>query len=141
MRECFMEQVQDRPARALHRHAGVQRPRLQRAPRRSCACPTLVITGRDDHFAPPDKAEDVQRCIPGAQLAVIDDAGHMLTSEQPAAFNRAVDAFLQAAAAMSALDARRHRRRLRASDALGAGQDAVPDLRRERARRARRTPA
>jgi pimeloyl-ACP methyl ester carboxylesterase len=38
----------------------------------------------------------VQRCIPGARLDVIDDAGHMLTSEQPAAFNRAFDEFLQA---------------------------------------------
>jgi len=36
----------------------------------------------------------VQALIPGAQLAVIEDAGHMLTSEQPAAFNAALDAFL-----------------------------------------------
>ena len=56
--------------------------------------PTLVITGRDDHFAPPDRAESVQRRIPGARLAVIDGAGHMLTSEQPAAFNAAVEQFL-----------------------------------------------
>lgn len=56
--------------------------------------PTLVITGRHDHFAPPAAAEAVQQLIPGARLAVIEDAGHMLTSEQPAAFHGALDAFL-----------------------------------------------
>jgi pimeloyl-ACP methyl ester carboxylesterase len=56
--------------------------------------PTLVITGRDDHFAPPDKAAEVQHRVAGARLAVIEDAGHMLTSEQPAAFNAAVETFL-----------------------------------------------
>ena len=35
---------------------------------------------------------------------MIDDAGHMLTSEQPAAFNRALDELSAGAAAMSALD-------------------------------------
>jgi pimeloyl-ACP methyl ester carboxylesterase len=56
--------------------------------------PTLVITGRDDHFAPPDKAEDLQRRIPGARLVVIDDAGHTLSSEQPEQFNQAIERFV-----------------------------------------------
>lgn len=56
--------------------------------------PTLVITGRDDHFAPPEKAEELQRRIPGARLVVVDDAGHTLSSEQPAAFNAALDDFI-----------------------------------------------
>ena len=59
-------------------------------------CNFTLITGRDDHFAPPEKAEEVQRAVRGARLVVIDDAGHMLTSEQPDAFNRALDAFAQA---------------------------------------------
>jgi 3-oxoadipate enol-lactonase len=93
MRECFMEQVQTDPrVRYTDMLAcngldfGAQLAKL--------AVPTLIVTGSDDHFAPPEKAEDLQRRIAGAQLAVIDDAGHMLTSEQPEAFNRAVDAFL-----------------------------------------------
>jgi 3-oxoadipate enol-lactonase len=56
----------------------------------------LVVTGRDDHFAPPEKAEALQRAIPGAQLTVIEDAGHTLATEQPEAFNRAIESFLDA---------------------------------------------
>ena len=55
-----------------------------------------VITGRDDHFAPPDKAAVVQGRVAGARLAVVEDAGHMLTSEQPEAFNRVLGEFVQA---------------------------------------------
>jgi pimeloyl-ACP methyl ester carboxylesterase len=93
VRECFMEQVKTDPRvrytdmLACHGVDFTDRLAALRAP-------TLVITGRDDHFAPPDKAEDVQRRIAGARLVVIEDAGHMLTSEQPGAFNGAVEQFL-----------------------------------------------
>lgn len=56
--------------------------------------PVLVITGRDDHFAPPEKAEDLARRIPGARLVVVDDAGHTLASEQPERFNLALETFV-----------------------------------------------
>ena len=93
VRECFMEQVKTDPrVRYTDMLAcdGVDLSQRLAALR----VPTLVITGRDDHFAPPDQAEAVQRLVPGARLAVIDAAGHMLTSEQPAAFNAAVEQFL-----------------------------------------------
>ena len=45
--------------------------------------------------APPEKAMDLQRRIAGSQLVVIEDAGHMLTNEQPAAFNRALEEFVR----------------------------------------------
>jgi len=95
VRECFMEQVKTDPR---VRYTDMLACNGEDFADRLAALrvPTLVITGRDDHFAPPDKAEDVQRRVPGAQLAVIDDAGHMLTSEQPAAFNTAVEQFLGA---------------------------------------------
>ena len=93
VRECFMEQVKTDPrVRYTDMQACNGIDFADRLP--ALRVPTLVITGRDDHFAPPDKAEDVQRRIPGARLAVIEDAGHMLTSEQPAAFNAAVEQFL-----------------------------------------------
>jgi pimeloyl-ACP methyl ester carboxylesterase len=95
VRECFMEQVKTDP-RVRYTDMLACNGIDFSARLAQLRCPTLVISGRDDHFAPPDKAEEVQRCIPGARLAVIDDAGHMLTSEQPAAFNRALDEFLQA---------------------------------------------
>lgn len=57
--------------------------------------PTLVVTGRDDHFAPPEKAEELASAIPGARLAVIDDAGHSLSSEKPDELHRAIEDFLE----------------------------------------------
>jgi pimeloyl-ACP methyl ester carboxylesterase len=93
VRECFMEQVKTDPrVRYTDMLAcnGIDFGDRLAALR----VPVLAITGRDDHFAPPERAEEVQRRIPGARLAVIDDAGHMLTSEQPAAFNAAVEQFL-----------------------------------------------
>jgi pimeloyl-ACP methyl ester carboxylesterase len=93
MRECFMEQVKTDPRVRYTDMLACNGVDLG-AELAAVRAPTLVITGRDDHFAPPDKAEEVQRRIAGAQLTVIDDAGHMLTSEQPAAFNAALIAFL-----------------------------------------------
>ena len=94
MRECFMEQVKTDP-RVRYTDMVACNGLDFSARLAALALPTLVITGRDDHFAPPAKAEDLQRRVPGAALVVVDGAGHMLTSEQPAAFNRAVDAFLE----------------------------------------------
>lgn len=93
VRECFMEQVKTDPRvryTDLLACNGVDFSDRLAAVR----VPTLVITGRDDHFAPPQQAEALQRGIAGARLVVIDGAGHMLTSEQPAAFNAALDRFL-----------------------------------------------
>jgi pimeloyl-ACP methyl ester carboxylesterase len=94
MRECFMEQVKTDP-RVRYTDMLACRGLDFTARLAALQLPTLVITGRDDHFAPPEKAADLQRRIAGAQLAVIDAAGHMLTSEQPEAFNRTLIAFVE----------------------------------------------
>lgn len=93
VRECFMEQVKTDPRvryTDLLACDGVDLAARLAALR----LPTLVITGRHDHFAPPEQAAAVQALVSGARLAVIEDAGHMLTSEQPAAFAAALDGFL-----------------------------------------------
>lgn len=59
--------------------------------------PTLVVVGRDDGFTPIEDAEFMVRRIPGAELAVIDAAGHLPNLERPAEFNGALHAFLTAA--------------------------------------------
>jgi len=56
--------------------------------------PTLLVWGRDDAFIPPVYAERWQQLVPQAELAWIDEAGHMLTLEQPQAVANAIDAFL-----------------------------------------------
>jgi 3-oxoadipate enol-lactonase len=61
----------------------------------SIHCPTLVVVGQEDAITPPPFSEEMQRAIPGSELVVIPDAGHMSNMEQPAAFNRALASFLE----------------------------------------------
>ena len=57
------------------------------------AVPTLVLVGADDqHFLAA--ADYMAAKIPGAQKAVMPNAGHAANLDQPLAFNRAVAAFL-----------------------------------------------
>ncbi len=62
------------------------------------AVPSLVLVGSDDKnfLAATDY---MARKIPGAVKVVIEGAGHAANLHQPAAFNRAVDAFLGGLAA------------------------------------------
>jgi pimeloyl-ACP methyl ester carboxylesterase len=58
--------------------------------------PTLVIGGRDDRLVPPDSARRLAREVPGAQLTLIPDAGHLTPLEQPVATSRVIAEFLEA---------------------------------------------
>ncbi len=58
------------------------------------AVPTLVIVGSEDRWAPVEQHAAIAAAIPGAQLRVIADAGHMLPAERPAAFNAALSEWL-----------------------------------------------
>lgn len=55
---------------------------------------TLVITGRDDFICGPAAAQVLADGIPRSELVIVENAGHMLHLEQPAAFSAAVEAFL-----------------------------------------------
>jgi pimeloyl-ACP methyl ester carboxylesterase len=57
-------------------------------------CPTLVIVGEQDTLTPPTLAQEYAAQIPGAQLVVIQHAGHLSNLEQPEAFVEAVRGFL-----------------------------------------------
>jgi 3-oxoadipate enol-lactonase len=56
--------------------------------------PTLVIVGEDDPATPPQKAEEIQSLIPGAQLEVFPDAAHLLNIEQDVVFEAALTSLL-----------------------------------------------
>ena len=58
-------------------------------------CPTLVITGRDDDLIPLSETQSYAERIPGAQCAVIPNAGHLSSLEQPNVFLAAVSNFLR----------------------------------------------
>jgi 3-oxoadipate enol-lactonase len=63
------------------------------------AVPTTVVVGADDRFTPVSDARAIADRVPGAELAVINDAAHLPNLEQPAAFNSALAALLVRVAA------------------------------------------
>jgi 3-oxoadipate enol-lactonase len=61
----------------------------------SIHCPTLIVVGEQDTLTPPAMSQDLQRGIPGSELVVIPDAGHLSSLEQPSPFNAALARFLE----------------------------------------------
>jgi pimeloyl-ACP methyl ester carboxylesterase len=55
---------------------------------------TLLVWGREDKLVPPVYAARWQELVPSARLAWIENAGHMLHLEQPAAVAAALAPFL-----------------------------------------------
>ena len=60
---------------------------------RAIACPTLIVHGREDPI-PLASSEAIAAAIPGARLAVIEDAGHVPYVEQPEALFAEIRSFL-----------------------------------------------
>ncbi len=58
------------------------------------AVPTLVLCGRDDRITPLDGHEELAAGIPGAELVVLDDCGHLSSWERPDDVDRAVRGWL-----------------------------------------------
>ena len=56
--------------------------------------PTLLIWGELDARSPLSVARQFEEAIPGAELVVLPDTGHVSNLEQPEQFNRAVREFL-----------------------------------------------
>ncbi|MGB3794836.1 MAG: alpha/beta hydrolase [Alteraurantiacibacter sp.] len=63
------------------------------------ACPTLVMTGELDAWAPPSQHETIAGKIANSQLVVVPDAGHMIQREAPEAVNAAISDWLAMPAA------------------------------------------
>lgn len=60
------------------------------------ACPTLVLCGRQDALTPVALSEEIAGLIPGADLVVIDDCGHLATMERPDEVNAALRTWMAA---------------------------------------------
>jgi pimeloyl-ACP methyl ester carboxylesterase len=67
-------------------------------------CPTLVLVGRQDRWSPVAQHEEIAAAIPGAELVVIEDSGHMVTVEQPEAVTQALLAWLGFDGSRSAME-------------------------------------
>jgi pimeloyl-ACP methyl ester carboxylesterase len=50
---------------------------------RTITCPTLLLCGREDVWNPPSRHQAMRNAIPGSQLGVLEQCGHMCTLEQP----------------------------------------------------------
>lgn len=61
---------------------------------RQITCPTLVVQGMDDEHATPQHAGDLAAAIPGAELWLEADVGHMLPQDKPEVFNHKIVVFL-----------------------------------------------
>ena len=58
-------------------------------------CPTLVITGKDDALIPWENSRLIASRIAGAQLRILEPAGHCFWLEQPEASRQAIEHFLE----------------------------------------------
>lgn len=56
-------------------------------------CPTLIVCGTADQLTPAKYSEYLQAHIAGAQLRLIENAGHMVMLEQPDALNQVLRDF------------------------------------------------
>ncbi len=61
----------------------------------SIGVPTLVLVGAEDRITLPAESEELAGAITGAELAVIEGAGHMVMLERPREFNERLGRFLQ----------------------------------------------
>jgi 3-oxoadipate enol-lactonase len=57
--------------------------------------PTLVLHGTEDRIVDPENARILASLIPGAELVLLEGAGHVYHSEQPEASDRAVLEFIR----------------------------------------------
>jgi pimeloyl-ACP methyl ester carboxylesterase len=57
--------------------------------------PVLVITGDDDRIVPTEQSMQLSREIPGAELVVLKDCGHVPQEECPDQFMTSMQAFLE----------------------------------------------
>lgn len=60
--------------------------------------PTLILAGGDDTATPVAQSEELRDQIPGAQLRIIEDAGHWLPIEKPQVACDAIEAFFGSSA-------------------------------------------
>lgn len=67
--------------------ANLQRDQIAAA---SLACPTLVIAAAEDALRTAEETRELAEAIPNAALRTIEESGHMLPLEQPAALANAI---------------------------------------------------
>lgn len=54
----------------------------------SIKCPTMIIVGKEDHICPVHMSEYMAATVPNAKIEIIENAGHLVTLEQPEKVSR-----------------------------------------------------
>jgi pimeloyl-ACP methyl ester carboxylesterase len=62
---------------------------------RSVTIPSLILCGKEDSLCPVSRHELMHDLIPGSRLAVIPNAGHLPTLEQPKHTNGILEQWLR----------------------------------------------
>lgn len=65
----------------------------------SIRVPAVAIVGDEDQWSPVDQHADMAERIPGAQLRIVETAGHMAPAEKPQQFNQILREWLDRPAA------------------------------------------
>lgn len=76
-------------AEVFIRHSLIERPDSHDT-LRGVKCPVLVLCGEHDALTPPALHQDMTSAMPGSQLVIVPDAGHLTPIEQPDAVNSAL---------------------------------------------------
>jgi pimeloyl-ACP methyl ester carboxylesterase len=58
-------------------------------------CPTLIIAGRLDNFAPEQMSEELHKKIPNSQLEILDMAGHFAPAQRTDVINELISKFIK----------------------------------------------
>jgi len=61
----------------------------------SIKCPTLIIGGRLDNFAPEQMSEELNRMIPNSSLEILDMAGHFCPAQRSDVVNEIICNFIK----------------------------------------------
>jgi pimeloyl-ACP methyl ester carboxylesterase len=59
------------------------------------SCPTLIIGGRLDNFAPEQMSEELHKMIPNSTLQIIDMAGHFAPAQRKDVINKLICEFIK----------------------------------------------
>jgi pimeloyl-ACP methyl ester carboxylesterase len=59
------------------------------------SCPTLIIGGRLDNFAPEQMSEELHKKIPNSDLKILDMAGHFMPSQRAEIVNELICEFIK----------------------------------------------
>jgi len=78
------------PERFLRQQRAIMTREDSRASLPSIAAPTLIVWGRQDGIATEAHQVEMRDAIPDARLEIVENCGHLLTLEQPAAVQRII---------------------------------------------------